>query len=148
MTSDETIYDSPTGWVKRHIDEYVASDGAKGKEWRGTETLLLTTRGRKSGKLRRSALIYTEDGPNYVLVASQGGAPQHPAWYLNLTANPEVSIQVGPRHHLGIARTATGQERARLWDQMNTVWPAYEDYQKKTDREIPVVIVEVAEDAG
>ncbi len=144
LTPDETIHDSPTGWVKRHIDDYVQTEGKSGKRWKGTDTLLLTTRGRKSSKLRRSALIYTQDGPNYVVVASKGGAPQHPAWYLNLSADPNVSVQVGADHHRGKARTVTGQERARLWNQMTGIWPSYEDYQVKTDREIPVVIIEVA----
>jgi deazaflavin-dependent oxidoreductase (nitroreductase family) len=140
--SDETVHDSPTGWVADHIDEYVSSGGESGHEWRGTQTLLLTTRGRKSGKLRRSALIYGEDGDRYVLVASKGGAPNHPSWYFNLTANPEVRIQVGAEEMAGKALTATGDERARLWAMMLGRWPDYAEYQKKTDREIPVVVIE------
>ena len=94
--TDQPIYDSPTGWVASHIDSYVSSDGRKGHRWRGVDTLLLTTRGRKSGKLRRSALIYGRDGDRYVVVGSKGGNPSHPLWYLNLVADPEVRIQVGP----------------------------------------------------
>jgi deazaflavin-dependent oxidoreductase (nitroreductase family) len=139
--SDETVYDSPTGWVADHIDEYVSSGGESGHEWRGTQTLLLTTRGRKSGRLRRSALIYGKDGDRYVLVASKGGAPNHPSWYFNLTANPEVRIQVGPEEVAATAHTATGDERARLWEMMLGEWPDYADYQTKTDREIPVVVI-------
>jgi deazaflavin-dependent oxidoreductase (nitroreductase family) len=141
--SGDPIYDSPTGWVKRHIDEYVETGGAKGQSWKGTDTLLLTTRGRKTGRLRRTALIYKREGENYVVVASKGGAPDHPAWYLNLTDNAEVSIQVGADLFEGKARTAKGEERERLWSQMSQVWPAYKDYQTKTDREIPIVVIEV-----
>src|SRR5258708_32530392 len=95
----EEVFDSPTGWVKSHIHDYVATNGEKGQNWRGYPTLLLTTRGRKSGKLRRTALIYGQEGDNYILVASQGGAPKHPLWYLNLTANPDVALQVGAEDH-------------------------------------------------
>jgi deazaflavin-dependent oxidoreductase (nitroreductase family) len=108
----EEVFDSPTGWVRSHIQEYVETDGAKGHQWRGYPTLLLTTRGRKSGKLRRTALIYGQDGPNYILVASQGGAPKHPQWYLNLAANPEVALQVGADKLRGRARTATPRGKA------------------------------------
>lgn len=139
----EPIHDSPSGWVKSHIDEYVETDGEKGKRWKGTNTLLITTRGRKSGKLRRSALIYGDHEDGFVVVASRGGAPTHPAWYLNLQAEPKVTVQVGPDHYSGIARTTTGAERERLWQQMTEVWPAYVDYQAKTDRQIPVVLIEV-----
>lgn len=142
-TTGEPIYDSPSGWVKSHIDEYVETDGEKGKQWKGTEILLLTTQGRKSGKLRRTALIYGEDEGNYVVVASKGGAPEHPSWYLNLSANPDVTIQVGPEVHHGSARTLTGEDRERLWQKMISIWPAYSDYQEKTKREIPVVVIEV-----
>lgn len=140
----EPIHDSPTGWVKQHIDQYLETDGEEGHRWNGTSTLLLTTRGRKSGKLRRSALIYGEDSGNYVLVASKGGAPNHPSWYLNLAANPDVTIQVGADLHQGTARTANGEERQRLWQTMASIWPAYDNYQKETEREIPVVVVEIA----
>lgn len=140
--TDEEIHDSPVGWVSRHIDEYVESDGDEGHRWNGTDTLLLTTRGRKTGKLRRSALIYTRDGSNYVVVASKGGAPSHPAWYLNLRDEPQVMVQVGAEVSEATARTATGDERDRLWTQMAAVWPDYDNYQERTDREIPVVVIE------
>lgn len=140
--STEQLTDSPTGWVKDHIDRYVASEGEDGHFWNGVPTLLLTTRGRKSGKLRRTALIYGEDDGRYVIVASKGGAPAHPVWYLNLEANPEVYLQVGDETFTARARTATGEERARLWQVMAGVWPAYDDYKAKTDREIPVVVLD------
>ena len=142
MATDERIYDSPTGWVAEHIGEYVATDGAKGHDWHGVPTLLLTTRGRKSGKLRRSALIYGRDGENYVVVGSSGGAEHHPAWYLNLVATPEVTVQVGAETFTAHARTASAAERPALWEQMARLFPNYTAYQQKTAREIPLVILE------
>jgi len=139
--TDEKIYDSPTGWVAKHIDEYVATDGAKGQRWKGTDTLLLTTRGRKSGKLRRSALIYGKDGDSYVVVASKGGAPAHPAWYLNLRDNPDVHVQVKADKFAARAHTANAAERARLWPMMVELFAPYEQYQARTEREIPVVVL-------
>lgn len=137
------VKDSHTGWVNKHIQKYVETGGAEGHEWRpGVFTLLLTTKGRKSGELRRTALIYQRDGDNYVVVASQGGKPQHPSWYFNLEADPRAAVQVGPEVFTAHARTAGPDERDRLWKLMNEVWPDYSDYQKKTDREIPVVVLE------
>jgi deazaflavin-dependent oxidoreductase (nitroreductase family) len=142
MEEQEKIYDNQSGWVKKHIDEYVETDGRQGHEWReGVLTLLITTRGRKSGKLRRTALIYGQDGENYVIVASKGGHPEHPAWYLNLSNNPEVHVQVEDKKFPARARTAEGEERARLWKIMTGIWPAYDEYQTKTDREIPIVVL-------
>jgi deazaflavin-dependent oxidoreductase (nitroreductase family) len=143
MAPQEEVTDSPTGWVAEHVDRYVETDGREGHEWRGVPTLLLTTRGRKSGKLRRTALIYGEDGEGrYLLVASKGGAPEHPSWYLNLAAHPEVEVQVGADKFAARARTADAQEKPRLWQLMTSIWPDYDGYQKKTGRDIPVVIVE------
>ncbi|MFF0719285.1 MULTISPECIES: nitroreductase family deazaflavin-dependent oxidoreductase [unclassified Micromonospora] len=143
MTSGEKVVDSPTDWVAEHIDRYVETDGAEGHEWQpGVFTLLLTTRGRRSGALRRTALIYRRHGDAYVVVASQGGAPRHPAWYLNLLADPEAQVQVAAERFTARARTATAEEKARLWPDMVAVWPAYDDYQTKTDRDIPVVLLE------
>jgi deazaflavin-dependent oxidoreductase (nitroreductase family) len=143
MTEIEPVYDSPTGWVKAHIEDYVASDGRKGHRWRGLPTLLLTTRGRKSGKLRRTALIYGRDGDNYLIVASSGGAAQHPQWYLNLVAHPEAELQVGAAKIAARARTAEPEEKPRLWQTMTAIYPTYDRYQEKTSREIPVVILEL-----
>ncbi|HZG62000.1 MAG TPA: nitroreductase family deazaflavin-dependent oxidoreductase [Rubrobacteraceae bacterium] len=143
MAPQEEITDSPTGWVAEHVDRYVETDGREGHEWRGVPTLLLTTRGRKSGKLRRTALIYGKDGEGrYLLVASKGGAPEHPSWYLNLAAHPEVEVQVGADKFAARARTADAREKPRLWQLMTSIWPDYDGYQKKTGRDIPVVIVE------
>jgi deazaflavin-dependent oxidoreductase (nitroreductase family) len=136
------IFDSPTSWVKTHIQSYVKSNGKQGHQWRGLPTLLLTTKGRKTGKLRRTALIYGQNGPNYLLVASDGGAPAHPAWYLNLVDNPQVQLQVGEAKLTARARTATPKEKPRLWQLMTKIYPTYDKYQTKTDREIPVVVLE------
>jgi deazaflavin-dependent oxidoreductase (nitroreductase family) len=140
--SSQQVVDSPTGWVADHIKEYVESDGENGHEWRGVPTLLLSVKGRKSGLWRRTALIYGRDGDNYVIVASKGGSPTHPLWYLNLRDNPESEIQVGAEKVRVRARDAEGEERARLWQTMAAIWPDYNNYQKKTDRQIPVIVLE------
>jgi deazaflavin-dependent oxidoreductase (nitroreductase family) len=142
MSNQDEIHDSPTDWVAKHIHDYVESDGQEGHEWRGVHTLLLTTKGRKSGKQRRTALIYGKDGDNTIIVASRGGAPNHPAWYLNLVDNPEVDVQIESEKFSARAHTASPEEKARLWPLMAAIWPAYNDYQAKTDREIPVVVLE------
>jgi deazaflavin-dependent oxidoreductase (nitroreductase family) len=143
MDPEEQVLDSPQGWVARHIRRYLDSDGADGHEWRpGVYTLLLTTRGRRSGRLRRTALIYGRDGDRYLVVASVGGSARHPAWYLNLTEDPEVQVQVGPDRFTATARSAGPAEKPRLWSLMTSIWPAYADYQRKTRRDIPVVILE------
>lgn len=138
-----TPVDSPVDWVAEHIREYVESAGENGHIWvRGAPTLLLTTVGRRSGTPRRTALIYGRDGENYLVVASHGGSPAHPAWYLNLEANPEVEIQVGAEKFTAHARTASTDERARLWPDMTKIWPDFDNYQTGTDREIPIVVLE------
>jgi deazaflavin-dependent oxidoreductase (nitroreductase family) len=143
MSEQDEVHDSPTGWVAQHIHQYVETDGRSGHEWRpGVPTLLLTTRGRKSGLRRRTALIYGQDGDRYLVVASRGGSPEHPAWYRNLTEHPEVHIQVGADRFAARARTATADEKPRLWQLMTAIWPDYDNYQTKTSREIPVVILE------
>jgi deazaflavin-dependent oxidoreductase (nitroreductase family) len=142
MTSTEPIHDSPTGWVADHIRKYVETDGKKGHIWRGMPTLLLTTRGRKTGKYRRTALIYGEDDGRYIVVGSNGAAKHHPQWYLNLDANLEVQLQVGAERFTGVARTATGEERTRLFEIMAKIFPTYNDYERKTTRDIPIVIIE------
>lgn len=141
MEKQEEIFDSPTSWVAEHISRYVKTDGRNGHIWNNAPTLLLTTRGRKTGKWHRTALIYGQDAGNYVVVASRGGYPEHPAWYLNLAANPEVRVQVGAEKFTARAHTATEEEKARLWPLMTSIWPAYDDYQAKTDRVIPVVVL-------
>ena len=125
-----------------HVAVYRETAGARGHEWRGTTILLLTTRGRRSGESRTTPLIYRTDGDRFVVVASKGGAPRHPNWFENLVADPEASIQVEAEEVPVRARAAEGDERSRLWSLMTEVWPAYDDYQRKTEREIPVVVLE------
>jgi deazaflavin-dependent oxidoreductase (nitroreductase family) len=126
---------------KEHVERYRATGGAEGHEWQGTRCLILTTTGRSSGEPRDAPLIYGQRGEDYIVVASKGGAPEHPAWYRNLEANPTVTVQVGPEVFTATARTATGDERAELWSIMVREWPAYDEYQQKTEREIPVVVL-------
>ena len=135
------ITDSPTSWVAEHIARHEATGGEEGHLWNGVPTLLLTTVGRRSGLRRRTGLIYGRDGDAYVVVASQGGAPDHPQWYLNLLANPEAEVQVKADKLAVRARTATPEEKARLWSVMTAIWPAYDEYQQKTDRVIQVVLL-------
>ena len=139
---DEEVLDSPTEWVAKHIRTYVETDGKKGHLYQGMTTLLLSTRGRRSGRLRRTALIYGQDGDRYLLVASNGGSANHPAWYLNLSDDPGVEIQVGPDKFAARARTATAEEKPELWRKMAEIFPTYDGYQAKAGREIPLVIVE------
>ena len=128
---------------EEHVRRYIETDGEEGYTWReGSPILLLTTTGRKSGEERTMPLIFGEDGDSQVLVASRGGAPQHPAWYLNLEANPEVGVQVKADKFRARARIAEGEERERLWKAMNEIWPHYDEYQTKTTRQIPVVVLD------
>ncbi len=126
-----------------HVRRYRETGGEVGHIWReGSTVLLLTTTGRTSGKLRTIPLIYAKDGDRYVIVASKGGAPEHPGWYRNLEQNPDVELQVEAEVLEARARTVSGQEREDLWRKANEVWPHYAEYAEKTDREIPVVVLE------
>lgn len=126
-----------------HVKRYLETDGEEGHDWRrGAPVLLLTTTGRKSGRKIIKPLIYQPYGDDYLVVASRGGAPRHPEWYLNLEANPEVEVQVRGDRFKARARTATPEEKPDLWRRMVAVWPDYDQYQKRTDRPIPVVILE------
>jgi deazaflavin-dependent oxidoreductase (nitroreductase family) len=127
---------------QEHVDRYLATDGEEGHDWRETQTLILTTTGRRSGQQRQLPLIYGRHGHDYLVVASRGGAPRHPAWYLNLDASPEVEIQVKANKIRAHARTATPDEKPELWSIMTKEWPDYDRYQERTDREIPVVVLE------
>lgn len=127
---------------QEHIDRYRATDGAEGHDWQGTQALLLTTTGRKSGEPRTAPLIYARDGDSFVVVASKGGSDVPPAWYVNLAANPEVEVQVLGDRFKATARTATSEEKPRLWQMMLGEWPSYDEYQQKTQREIPVVVLD------
>jgi len=145
--------DLPAGlpdWIRDHIRRYRETDGADGHMWDSSiaggpglvPTLLLTTTGRRSGKPRTLPLIYTEVDGGYAVIASKGGAPDHPAWYRNLEAHPEVEVQVADRRFRARARDARGEERARIWKRMAEIYPGYDQYQARTDREIPVVVLE------
>ena len=126
-----------------HIRRYRETGGEVGHDWReGSTVLLLTTAGRKTGNKTTTPLIYAEDGDRYVIVASKGGAPEHPGWYRNLVKDPSVELQVRDEVFPARARTAHGDERERLWRKANEVWPHYDEYAQKTDREIPVVVLE------
>jgi deazaflavin-dependent oxidoreductase (nitroreductase family) len=127
---------------QEHVKRYLETDGAEGHDWQGTSVLILTTTGRRSGQERSTPLIYRRHGNDYVIVASKGGAPDHPAWYLNLAERPEVTAQVKGDRFSARARTATAEERPELWQLMNEQWPDYDSYQQKTGREIPVVVLE------
>ncbi len=129
---------------QEHVDRYRATDGAEGHDWNGTQTLLLTTTGRRSGEPRTTPLIYGRDGDAYVIVASKGGSDEPPAWYLNLAAEPRVELQVKGDRFEATARTAGSDEKPGLWKTMVAEWPAYDEYQEKTSREIPVVVLERA----
>ncbi|AVH94698.1 MULTISPECIES: nitroreductase family deazaflavin-dependent oxidoreductase [Streptomyces] len=142
MDGQDEVLDSSTGWVATHVRRYLASDGASGHIWYGKPTLVLTTRGRTSGALRRTGLIYGEDGGNFVVVGSNGGSDRNPQWYLNLLADPRARIQVAADVHEVVAREAEGEERDRLWDAMVAIFPQYKSYRKKTERRIPVVVLE------
>ena len=124
-----------------HVDRYRATDGEEGHEWRGTTALLLTTTGRRSGEERTLPLIYQADGDRYVIAASKGGWKDHPGWYYNLVEHPDVEVQVLGDRFNARASTADGEERERLWKLMTAAWPAYDEYQTKTDRQIPVVVL-------
>ncbi len=137
-------------WVLEHIQKYRESDGEDGHTWHGVDgkqkllCLLLTTTGRRSGESHTTPLIYGQDGDRYVIIASRGGTANHPMWYQNLVAKPEVNLQVGAERFAATARTASDDERTALWQLMARIFPTYDDYQKKAEasREIPVVVLE------
>ena len=138
-------------WMLDHTNRYLSSGGKDGHMYAvdvpnvgklTVPSLLLTTAGRKSGQKFLFPLFYGKTGNSYFVVASKGGAPEHPGWYKNILANPEVEVQVGTETLKAKARTASGEERAKLWKDAAVFWPPYVDYQKKTDREIPVVVLD------
>jgi deazaflavin-dependent oxidoreductase (nitroreductase family) len=136
----------PSAWspVADQVALYEATDGKEGGTLEGKPVVILTTRGRKSGAVRKNPLMRVEHGGRYVVVASMGGAPQHPVWYLNLVADPQVTLQDGANLMELRARTATPAERNEWWPRATAAWPAYDEYQKNTERQIPVVILEPA----
>ncbi|MFF5516541.1 nitroreductase family deazaflavin-dependent oxidoreductase [Streptomyces coeruleorubidus] len=135
---------SPTQWVRKQVELYESSGGTEGTTLQGSKmpVVLLTSRGVRSGKLRKTPVMRVEHEGRYAAVASLGGAPQHPVWYFNIKADPHVELQDGPVKQDMIAREVTGQEKAEWWERAVAAYPAYADYQKKTDREIPVFVLE------
>ena len=133
---------SPRDYVRQQVEEYEASMGERGNTMRGKPVIILTTVGAKSGRIRKTPLMRVEEDGRYAVIASQGGAPQHPHWYGNLLANPVVELQDGPIKEVYRAHEAAGAERTHWWDIAVKAWPDYAEYQKKTDRVIPVVVLE------
>jgi len=139
MPREEDVTDSPDPFVAEHIRRFTETGGQARP---GMSDLLLTTRGRRSGKLRRTALVYARDGERYIVAASNRGADMHPAWYLNLLGTPQVTVQAGPDAFAAAARPADPAEKPRLWQLMVATVPIYQEYQDGTARDIPVVIIE------
>ncbi len=142
MTADPSYLPGASERANEQVRVYEATDGAERRDLRGVPVVILSTRGRHSGAIRKMPLMRVTDGQRYAVIASMGGAPRHPAWYLNLQADPEVGLQdkaVKRRYH---AHTATGREREEWWARAVDVWPDYATYQTRTDREIPVVVLE------
>jgi deazaflavin-dependent oxidoreductase (nitroreductase family) len=142
MTAE--VFDNPTGWVARHIRSYVESGGTRGHTFNGNDALLLTTRGRRTGRLRRTALYYGREGERYVLVATAVRGGGDPAWYLNLLNNPAVVVQVRSEIFAAIATPATASERPHLWRLMVNAVPKYLDYEQRAGRDLAVVVMERA----
>ncbi|MBW8736354.1 MAG: nitroreductase family deazaflavin-dependent oxidoreductase [Streptomyces turgidiscabies] len=137
---------SPTQWVREQVELYESSGGTKGTTLMdtGLPVVLLTTRGARSGKIRRTPLMRVEHDGRYAVVASLGGAPKHPVWYFNVLADPHVDLQDGPVRQDMVAREVTGEEKSVWWERAVAAFPQYAEYQKKTDREIPVFVLEPA----
>jgi deazaflavin-dependent oxidoreductase (nitroreductase family) len=142
MPLDGEYEPSTQQWVRDQVETIERSGGTEGMTLRGLPVVLITNRGAKSGKLRKTPLMRVEHGGSYAAVASQGGAPKHPVWYHNLVAEPHVELQDGPVRQDMRARLLDGEERAAWWERAVAAYPDYADYQTKTDREIPVFVVE------
>ena len=132
---------SPVAWVREQVAQYEASDGAEGGMMRGKPVIILTTVGAKSGALRKTPLMRVEHDGEYAVIASMGGAPQHPQWYRNIATDPEVALQDGATRQRMRAREVTSDERDRWWQRAVAAWPDYADYQQRTERVIPVVVL-------
>jgi F420H(2)-dependent quinone reductase len=148
MTLQGEYAPSASKWSRDQVEEYESSGGARGNTLRGRPVVIVTSIGAKSGKLRKTPLMRVEHDGTYAVVASQGGAPTHPVWYHNLVANPEVELQDGPERRTMLAREVTGEEKALWWKRAVDAWPDYAEYQKKTDRQIPVFVLEPQSDSG
>ncbi len=132
---------STSDWARENAEEYMASGGTKGTELKGRPVILLTTVGAKTGKIRKTPLMRVEHDGEYAVVASLGGAPKNPVWYYNIKANPQVELQDGPATGDYEAREVFGDEKAGWWERAVAAWPDYADYQKKTERQIPVFVL-------
>jgi len=130
---------SPSDWAREQAEKFEATGGAEAAELQGRPIIVLTSIGAKSGKIRKTPLMRVEHDGEYAVVASKGGAPEHPVWYYNLAKNPHVELQDGAVKRDYLAREVSGEERAQWWERALENWPAYADYQTKTDRVIPVV---------
>ncbi|WP_372728616.1 nitroreductase family deazaflavin-dependent oxidoreductase [Nocardioides sp.] len=144
MTSSGSYAPSPADWVREQVATYEASGGTEGNTLRGVPIVVITSRGAKSGKLRKNPVMRVEHNGAYAAIASSGGDPQHPAWFHNFVADPRVHLQDGPHPEPYVARRVEGEERALWWERAVAVWPAYDDYAAKTDRDIPVFVLERA----
>ncbi len=133
---------STSDWARKQAELYEASGGTEGVDLRGRRVIVLTSVGAKTGKLRKTALMRVEHDGVYAVVASLGGAPKHPVWYFNITANPHVELQDGPDKNDYLAREVTGDEKAVWWERAVEAWPDYATYQEKTSRQIPVFVLE------
>ena len=142
MTLEGEYEPSPTEWVRDQVALFERTGGAEGNTMRDVPIVVFTSRGAKSGKLRKTPLMRVEHDGTYAAVASQGGAPEHPAWYHNFVADPRVDVQDGPEPREYVAREVEGEERATWWARAAAVWPDYDDYQAKTDRTIPLFVLE------
>ena len=132
---------STSDWARENAEKYMESGGTEGTELKGKPVILLTTIGAKSGKVRKTPLMRVEHNGEYAVVASLGGAPKHPVWYFNVKKNPRVELQDGPVHGDYVAREVIGDEKAAWWERAVEAWPDYAEYQKKTDRQIPVFVL-------
>jgi deazaflavin-dependent oxidoreductase (nitroreductase family) len=142
MPLSGTYEPSPQDYVRKQVELYERTGGAEGATMRGKPVIILTSRGAKSAKIRKTPLMRVEHDGSYAVVASQGGAPEHPTWYHNLVADPHVELQDGPVRQDMTAREVTGDEKATWWERAVAAWPDYAAYQEKTDREIPVLVLE------
>lgn len=144
---DEEAVISPTGWVAEQARLYEESGGMKGAGVQGVPCLLLDYRGRRTGQLRRTVLIYGRDGDDYLIVASNGGADEHPLWYRNLVEQPDVRLRVGTEERFAArAETLSAEEKARVWPGLVELFPLYAEYQTRTDRDIPVMRLSRSQD--
>ena len=144
MTLNGEYQPSPEKWVREQVEKYEASGGTEATTLRGVPVVVVTSVGAKSGRLRKNPLMRVEHEGSYALVASKGGAPEHPTWFHNLMSHPTVELQDGPDRRDYTVRVADGEERAAWWERAVAVWPDYASYQAKTEREIPVFVAEPA----